>query len=140
MRLHFAISILSLATILLLAACSSIEYNSTNSPKMVVSVDHTPFYHNGPLQGNGPDLSLAKGDEVEVLRKEIGYSFVRINDGQNGYVANDDLKPVASSQSPQPSIDPQVTPSSTPKPFASPTAAITSKATTNTPATPGFRY
>jgi len=139
-KLHFAISILSLATMLLLAACSSIEYNSTNSPRMVVSVDHTPFYHNGPLQGNGPDLSLAKGDEVDVLRKEIGYSFVLIYDGQNGYVANDDLKPVGSSQSAQPAKAPQVTPSSTPKPVASPTAASAAQATTNTPAKPGFRY
>ena len=140
MNMRFPFPILFLLTTLLFAGCSSIEYNSTNSPKMVVSVDHTPFYHNGPLQGNGPDLSLAKGDEIEVLRKDIGYSFVRINDGQNGYVANDDLKPVASSQSAQPTIDPQVTPSSTPEPVASPTAASTSKATTNTPATPGFRY
>lgn len=133
MKLHFAISILSLVTMLLLAACSSIEYNSTNSPKMVVSVEHTPFYRNGPLQGNGPDLSLAKGDEVEVLRKEIGYSFVRIFDGRNGYVANDDLKPVGSSQSAQLAKAPQATPSPAPKPVAS-------QATTNTPAKPGFRY
>jgi len=76
---------------LLLAACSSIEYNSTNSPKMVVVVERTPFYHNGPAQGNGPDLSLVKGDEVEVLRKELGFSFVRIYDGQNGYLANESL-------------------------------------------------
>lgn len=75
----------------LLTACSSIEYNSTNSPKMVVVVERTPFYHNGPAQGNGPDLSLVKGDEVEVLRKELGFSFVRIYDGQNGYVANESL-------------------------------------------------
>jgi hypothetical protein len=77
----------------LLTACSSIEYNSTNSPKMVVVVDRTPFYHNGPAQGNGPDLSLVKGDEVEVLRKELGFSFVRIYDGQNGYVANESIRP-----------------------------------------------
>ena len=114
---------------LLLAACSSIEYNSTNSPKMVVSVDHTPFYRNGPLQGNGPDLSLAKGDEVEVLRKEIGYSFVRIYDGQNGYVANEALK---LSTAPQPADAPQATPS--------PTDVSAAQATTNTPAKPGFRY
>jgi uncharacterized protein YgiM (DUF1202 family) len=139
-KLRFAISILSLATMLLLAACSSIEYNSTNSPKMVVSVDYTPFYRNGPLQGNGPDLSLAKGDEVEVLRKEIGYSFVRIYDGQNGYVANDDLKPVESSQPSQPANLPQATLSLAPKPVASPTKASAAQATTNTPATPGFRY
>ena len=82
---------------LLVTACSSIEYNSTNSPKMVVVVERTPFYHNGPAQGGGPDLSLTKGDEVEVLRKELGFSFVRIYDGQNGYVANESIRPVAPS-------------------------------------------
>jgi len=83
---------LSLA-MLFVSGCSSVEYNSTNSPKMVVSSERTPFFHNGPLQGNGADLLLAKGDEVEVLRKEIGYSYVRIYDAQYGYVANDDLSP-----------------------------------------------
>ena len=77
----------------LYTACSSIEYNSTNSPKMVVVVDRTPFYHNGPAQGNGPDHSLVKGDEVEVLRKELGFSFVRIYDGENGYIANESIRP-----------------------------------------------
>lgn len=132
MKLRLAISILFLVTMLLLAACSSIEYNSTNSPKMVVVVDHTPFYRNGPLQGNGPDLSLAKGDEVEVLRKEIGYSFVRIFDGQNGYVANEALKLSTEAQSAKPSDAPHATPS--------PTEASAARATTNIPAKPGFRY
>ena len=96
----------------LFTACSSIEYNSTNSPKMVVVVERTPFYHNGPAQGNGPDLSLVKGDEVQVLRKELGFSFVRIFDGQNGYVANEALSPappspaqaVQKSQSQEPAV------------------------------------
>jgi len=131
MKRNSAISLLSLVLLLAIPACSSIEYNSTNSPKMVVSVDHTPFYHNGPLQGNGPDLSLAKGEEIEVLRKEIGYSFVRINDGQNGYVANDDLKP---SESAPPSLPTKATRSTT---SATPTG---SSAGTNAPGKPGFRY
>ena len=88
---------LSLA-MLFVSGCASVEYNATNSPKMVVSAERTLFFHNGPLQGNGADLSLAKGDEVEVLRKEIGYSYVRIYDGQYGYVANDDLSPATTSE------------------------------------------
>jgi uncharacterized protein YgiM (DUF1202 family) len=82
-----------LAIVVLFTGCSSVEYNSTNAPHMVVTADRTPFFHNGPAQGNGPDLSLVKGDVVEVLRKEIGYSFVRIEDGQNGYVSNEALAP-----------------------------------------------
>ena len=112
------------ATMLLVTGCGSIEYNSTNSPKMVVVVERTPFFHNGPAQGNGPDLSLMKGDEVEVLRKELGYSFVRIFDGQNGYVANEALKPVVAA-APQASAKPK--PAEIPPP-------------TNIPAKPSFRY
>jgi len=67
---------------------------------MVVVVERTPFYHNGPAQGGGPDLSLTKGDEVEVLRKELGFSFVRIYDGQNGYVSNESISPTPSSTQP----------------------------------------
>ena len=105
MRTFLAIIVFSLP--FLVSACSSIEYNSTNSPKMIVVVERAPFYHNGPAQGNGPDLSLVKGDEVEVLRKELGFSFVRIYDGQNGYVANEALSPAPpflqrASQKPQP--------------------------------------
>ena len=118
--------LLILSALTLMTACSSIEYNSTNSPKMVVSVEHTPFYHNGPAQGNGPDFSLMKGDDVEVLRKELGYSFVRISDGQNGYVANEALAPAP----PVPAV-PRPTP--TPKVSSSVPA-------TNSPSKLGFRY
>ena len=131
MKRNSATLLLSLIVLLDISACSSIEYNSTNSPKMVVSVDHTPFYHNGPLQGNGPDLSLAKGEELEVLRKEIGYSFVRINDGQNGYVANDDLKPTEPAPFTHPTKATHSTTSATP---------TGSPAGTNASGKPGFRY
>jgi len=137
---RLTISILSLATVLLLAACGSINYNSRNSPKIVVSADHTPFYHNGPLQGNGPDLFLDKGDEVEVLRKEIGCSFVRIYDGQSGYVSNEALTPARPAEpSPSPKA-PLATPSPTPKPVAARTTGTPSPQSTNALAIPGFRY
>jgi len=129
--------------VLLLAACSSLKYNSTTGPKMVVSADHTPFYHNGPLQVKGPDLFFSKGDKVDVLLKEIGYSFVRTHDGQNGYVANEALTsaiPVQSALPSQSTKAPQANPSPAPKPTTTPSAIKTSPATTNAPAIPGFRY
>jgi uncharacterized protein YgiM (DUF1202 family) len=126
---------LLLASLLLFQSCSSVEYNSTNSPRMVVSAERTPFFHNGPAQGNGPDLSLIKGDVVEVLRKEIGYSFVRIEDGQNGYVSNEALSPVSqtsvSSQKPSSATVVSATPS------PSPEVKISS---TNQVIKPTFRY
>lgn len=125
MKLIQPITALALwAALLVITGCGSIEYNSSNSPKMVVVVERTPFFHNGPAQGNGPDLSLMKGDEVEVLRKELGYSFVRIFDGQSGYVANEALKPL---ETPAPQA------ATKPKPTVVPTS-------TNEPAKPGFRY
>jgi hypothetical protein len=75
------------------AACTSIEYKPDERPRMVVTDEHTPVYFRGPAQGNGPDLSLAKGDEVLVLRREFGFSVVRTTGGQTGYVANDALSP-----------------------------------------------
>lgn len=133
MKVRFNVSIFAMIPLLLVSGCGSIEYNSTNSPKMVVSVEHTPFFHNGPLQGNGPDLSLAKGDEVEVLRKEIGYSFVRIFDGQNGYVANEALTLVPAPQKTSQSVQ---TPLAAPKTSPSPVPSTS----TNEPSKLGFRY
>jgi len=127
MSVRFGIVTFSLVA-LLLQACNSIEYNSTNSPHMVVSVGQTPFFHNGPLQGNGPDLALTKGDEVDVLRKEMGYSFVRIRDGRSGYVANDSLSPAPSPESTPP---PSVSASSEP---------VEDPLSTKPPAQPTFRY
>lgn len=97
---------------------------------MVVVVERTPFFHNGPAQGNGPDLSLVKGDVVEVLRKEIGYSFVRLEDGENGYVANEALKPTP----PAPTI-PAAPVKGNPSPSSEPKTD-----STNQVANPTFRY
>jgi len=107
----------------LFTACSSLEYNSMNAPRMVVSSERTPFFNNGPAQGGGPDMSLMKGEEVRVLRKEIGYSFVLLADGQNGYVSNEDLVPA-----------------SEPKPTPAKKAKSSPSTATNAPAKPGFRY
>jgi hypothetical protein len=99
---------------------------------MVVVVERTPFFHNGPAQGNGPDLSLIKGDIVEVIRKEIGYSFVRIEDGQNGYVANEALHLVSTPNQTVSQSAPSVSkPSPTPRPKTD---------STNQVVKPTFRY
>ena len=127
-----AFGFLLLASALLFQGCSSVEYNSTNAPRMVVVVERTPFFHNGPAQGNGPDLSLVKGDVVEVIRKEIGYSFVRIEDGQNGYVANEALH-----LAPTPNQTVSRPPSSVSKPSPTPEPNTGS---TNQAVKPTFRY
>ena len=74
-----------------LSSCSSITYEPVARPHMVVSDERAPFFSKGPAQAKGPDLMIANGDEVVVLHKEFGYSFVQLEDGQTGYVANDSL-------------------------------------------------
>ena len=74
-----------------MTGCSSISYESDVRPHMVVSEEKAPFFSKGPAQAKGPDAMLANGDEVEVLRKEFGFSFVQLDNGQTGYVANDAL-------------------------------------------------
>ena len=77
--------------LLFLCSCSSISYDPNARPHMVVSDEKAPFFSKGPAQAKGPDAMLANGDEVEVLRKEFGFSFVQLDNGQTGYVANDAL-------------------------------------------------
>ena len=58
-----------------------------------VSADATPFYHYGPQQGNGPDMQLPKDSIMKVIRPSFGYVKVQLQDGQNGYVASEDIRP-----------------------------------------------
>ena len=129
MTMRFLLNLAVVVPMLIFAGCSAIEYNSTNSPLMVVVVERTPFYHNGPAQGNGPDLSLMKGDEVRLLRKEIGYSYVLLSDGQNGYVDNEALKPAPTEEATQ-KLKSETKPQKTDSP---PEAS-------NSTAPPSFRY
>lgn len=94
---------------------------------MVVTDEHTPLYFHGPAQGGGPDLSLAKGDEVAVIRREFGFSVVQTAGGQKGYVANDALSPAPPDPA-KPSGE-QESPASTPNQESGRSAA-----------NPAFRY
>jgi hypothetical protein len=58
---------------------------------LIVQAEETPFYHFGPKQGKGPDRQLPKNTRVTVIRHGFGYSKVRLADGQQGFVANDDM-------------------------------------------------
>lgn len=106
---------------------------------MVVVVDRTPFFMNGPAQGNGPDTSLVKGDVVQVLRKEIGYSYVRIEDGSNGYVANEALKPDSEGK-PAPKSKSSPSPEPQPAPTAAQPVPVEQSAPAAQTSEPSFRY
>lgn len=56
-----------------------------------VSADATGFFHDGPQQVSGPDLSLKKDTRVVMIKRGFGYSQVRTSDGQAGYVGTSDI-------------------------------------------------
>jgi hypothetical protein len=56
-----------------------------------VSKQETPFYHYGPLQGNGPDQKLPQDTLVTLIRPSFGYSKVKLLNGEQGYVASEDI-------------------------------------------------
>jgi len=57
----------------------------------VVTAPQTPFYRYGPQQTAGADRQLPRDTVVTLVRHAFGYSKVRLEDGQQGFVANDDL-------------------------------------------------
>ena len=57
-----------------------------------VTADKTAFYKYGPQQGNGPDQQLNHDTLVTIIRTSFGYCKVRLLDGQNGYVASEDIR------------------------------------------------
>jgi len=139
--LRFRLATLILMVSQLLSGCSSIEYPPDKAPRMVVLHDGVPFYLHGPAQGNGSDGTLAQGDEVQVLRKEFGYSFVQRDTGQKGFVANEELAtaPPLPKQSPTPSQN-LSTPSLWPQEKSLPDIPTPDLDTNEPLAPPGFRY
>ena len=59
----------------------------------VIVTDFAQFFRLGPQQAGGADRSLRTGERVMLQRKEFGYSRVQLEDGQIGYMANEDLQP-----------------------------------------------
>lgn len=64
----------------------------------VIARDYAQFFRLGPQQAGGADLSLRTGEFVMLQRKEFGYSRVQLEDGQVGYMANEDLQPAPPEQ------------------------------------------
>lgn len=60
-----------------------------------VAANQTPFYRYGPQQGNGPDMQLPHDSIMRVIRPSFGYVKVKLQDGESGYVASEDIRPAA---------------------------------------------
>jgi len=76
-----------------IAGCATQSFEAANAPGFLIQSDYTPFYSLGPGQERGPDASLQRGERVKMLRREFGFSYVEINDGRAGYIANEEIAP-----------------------------------------------
>jgi hypothetical protein len=85
----------ALFSAVLLFACSTPDVAKPGAAigggKYYAVTKETPFYHYGPLQGNGPDQKLAQDTLVTVVRPSFGYSKVRLLNGEQGYLASEDI-------------------------------------------------
>jgi uncharacterized protein YgiM (DUF1202 family) len=77
--------------VFLLGGCASQTFAPEVAPEYVVIRDFTSFYRLGPQQGRGADSSLRVGDRVKLLRREMGFSLVQLEDQRTGYVANENM-------------------------------------------------
>jgi len=55
-------------------------------------VKQAEFYLYGPQQGNGPDRKLPQDTLMMLIRPSFGYSKVQLMNGQQGYVASQDIR------------------------------------------------
>jgi hypothetical protein len=83
----------ALAFSVLAAGCATQSYAPEEAPEMSIIRDYAGFYRLGPIQARGPDVSLRTGERVKLMRKEMGYSLVMLEDQRTGYVANEYLAP-----------------------------------------------
>lgn len=67
------------------------SFSPEEAPEYIVIRDFAPFFRTGPMQSRGPDASLPARTRVKVLRLEMGYSLVQLEDQRTGYVANENI-------------------------------------------------
>ena len=103
---------------LLTTGCESSKqpkiFSGTTSSWYSVAASQTPFYRHGPQQGNGPDMQLPRDSIMKVIRPSFGYVKVQLQNGENGYVANEDIRPapatlLAEKLAPPPKLPPPPT-------------------------------
>jgi hypothetical protein len=63
-----------------------------------VRATETSFYHISPLQPSGPDEQLKKGTEVTVVKSTRTYTQVKVQGGNTGYVATEDIAPLTAQE------------------------------------------
>jgi hypothetical protein len=95
---------LALGGLLLCAGCETTKnFSVEEAPDYMVVRGYSPFYRTGPMQSRGPDAALPAQTRVKVLRLEMGYSLVQLEDARTGYVANENIA-VAPPRRPEPEV------------------------------------
>ena len=90
--------LVSLLVAVIMLCCGCAESNparpvAANGEKFFAVANPTPFYRYGPQQGSGPDKTLPKDTLVTLIRSSFGFAKVKITNGEQGYVARDDIGP-----------------------------------------------
>ena len=78
-----------------LGGCSTAQLDQPSSASAnryyVVSSHNASFYRYGPQQGTGPDQRLARNTVLKLIQPSFAYCKVQLMDGEEGYVAKDDI-------------------------------------------------
>jgi hypothetical protein len=104
------------ATLLAFSGCASLSKIVKEKTTVQVGrwysvvTNSSPFYRYGPQQGYGADQLLAKDSLMQLVRPSFGYCKVRLQNGQEGYVAAEDIRP-ASADAVAKALAPPVPPS-----------------------------
>jgi hypothetical protein len=56
-----------------------------------VAVSSADFFHYGPQQDSGPDRRLPRDTLMTVTGRSFGYAKVKLTNGEQGYVARDEI-------------------------------------------------
>jgi hypothetical protein len=103
------------AASLLTTSCESSKqpkiFSGTTNSWYSVAASQTPFYRHGPQQETGPTSTAPRFDH-ESDWPSFGYVKVQLQDGENGYVANEDIRPALTPEpkrAPRPELPPPST-------------------------------
>lgn len=89
-----------LLAVILASGCAGLRSTSTALAKAggtpyAVTTDSTAFYRYSPRQGQGPDKTIPRDTQMNLIRRSPGFCKVQLVDGEKGFVANDDIAPAS---------------------------------------------
>jgi hypothetical protein len=93
---RFATLVSCLLAMITLPGCSVFHSTPTAGSKAgeklyAVTTTSTAFYRYSPRQGQGPDKSIPRDTQMKLIRRSPGFCKVQLVDGEQGFVANDDI-------------------------------------------------